>query len=831
MKLNHWIVIVSVASGLSADALTPGWDNINFARTSAPPQKLIWRADLSQAKMELREGAEGSLRVVDAGGEKALEIVKSNAKGRIVVTLPPFAVAKDAKLRLFANCASEDGDPELGEGFVRLYGKKEDLAYFMMPDERRDGGPYMQKMVNSPSGGSLRKLAYRMADSKTGTNITAAIVVSGPPCTSRWTNLGVEDHVLAKKAWNMRKQKLEPVDVTGGMIPAEAFDAKLAADIDHTAKIAKVDGCARLLIDGQAAAPVIFRGQTSKGGVITYAGGLHDRKGVHLQSVSVRFGRNERNPLGLWTKDGFDAKAGAEVVRTAMRLAPESNFILGLRLDAYPEWVDQHPSEVWTLADGRKVYGHHVHASFHVEHKKPKGKWYWPSYHSVVWREETKARLTELIAELKRQGLSKRIVGVHLAGYHDAQFATRHPDFSPCAVAAFVEWQKRTFGEVRWTAAPKFGTADYLDPVTNAHEVAYLRFVKQGPFHVQEDIARHIRRQFGKNIVVGRYCMSWGAAMFNGALDLDPFLLSDSIDFLVAQPSYTHRLPAVAIGSRIPTRSFHDNGKLFVNEFDLRTYGGFHGGETEQMVLRLSQAQDFPMWQSIHHKLAGQMMAQRMGWWYCDMSGLWFSPPEIVQDIADVNALVLGAERADGWRPSVAVATDEAGLLLRNGISHYYCGPEGRILDQIRSFASSGVPYDSCLVDDFLRHPEHAEPYRVIFFNGMHHRDAKREALLRRLAAKGVKCVFLSAAEPVSPMDFLRIVREAGGYVPARYGLEVDMNGSFVSVHALRGGRFDFILPRRCTVTNLKSGKVEVRDAEMLPLDLIAGETCWFRLD
>ena len=135
------------------------------------------------------------------------------------------------------------------------------------------------------------------------------------------------------------------------------------------------------------------------------------------------------------------------------------------------------------------------------------------------------------------------------------------------------------------------------------------------------------------------------------------------------------------------------------------------------------------------------------------------------------------------------------------------------------------------LVDDFLRHPEHAEPYRVIFFNGMHHRDAKREALLRRLAAKGVKCVFLSAAEPVSPMDFLRIVREAGGYVPARYGLEVDMNGSFVSVHALRGGRFDFILPRRCTVTNLKSGKVEVRDAEMLPLDLIAGETCWFRLD
>jgi hypothetical protein len=57
------------------------------------------------------------------------------------------------------------------------------------------------------------------------------------------------------------------------------------------------------------------------------------------------------------------------------------------------------------------------------------------------------------------------------------------------------------------------------------------------------------------------------------------------------------------------------------------------------------------------------------------------------------------------------------------------------------------------------------------------------------------------------------------------------MNGSFVSVHALRTGHFDFKLPRKCTVTNMKTGKVEVRNAEVLPLDLVAGETCWFSLD
>ena len=833
LKIVSLFAAAVVAVGLPAFAVTEGWDNINPSRTNLPPQKVYWKADLDSAKLELRDGAEGSIRVVEEGGKKKLVVSKTNDKGYALVTFPKFQVKSGTKMRVYGYCECYDGDPELGNGYMRLWGKKEDLSYFMLKEERRDGGPYMQKMVNSPKGGSIRKLAYREADKKTGTDITAAIVVSGPPSTSRWSDVGVEDYFAARNAWRNCKRTPDAIDLAKEMQPADRFDAALAADIEHTAKIAKVDGMARLLIDGKETAPVIYRGKVSSGTAtnITYAGGLHDAKGMHLQSMTVRFGRNPRNPSGIWTKDSFDAKAGADMVRTLMRLAPKSNFILGLRLDAYPEWVDMHPGEEWLLQDGRKVYGHHVHASQHISEKKPKNKWYWPSYHSVVWREEVKECLTKLIGELKAQGLSKRIVGVHLAGYHDAQFATRLPDFSPCAVAGFVEWQKKFLGKVKWTEAPKFGDADYLDPVANEHEAAYLRFMKHGPFHAQEDIARHIRKEFGKDIVVGRYCMSWGAAMFNGALDLDPFALSDSVDFLVAQPSYTHRLPGVAIGSRVPTRTFHDNGKLFVNEFDLRTYGGVLGGESEQMTLRLSQAVDFPMWESIHHKLAGQMMAQRMGWWYIDMSGRWFSPPEIVEDMAKVNGLVLGAERADKWMPSAAVATDESGLLLRNAMKNYYSGWEGAVQNQIRAFASSGVPHDSCLVDDFLRHPERAERYKVLFISGMRHKDAKRKALLERLGKKGVKCVFLSRENPVSPLDFHRIVKEAGGYVPADYGLEVDMNGSFVSVHALRTGRFDFRLPRKCTVTNMKTGKIEAKDALILPLDLVAGETCWFSLD
>ena len=824
---------------LLAAALTPGWDNINPDRREFPPQKVLWRADFDAAKLDLRDGAEGSIRVVVArDGTRKLEITKANDRGKMVVTVPPFKVAKGAKLRVSAYCECSDGDPDEGEAYLRLYGKTEDLSYFKDLDGRGPGGPRMQNMVNSAPGTRVRKLAHRLADKKTGTDITAAIVVAGPPSTSLWSDWLVEDKNASDKAWKTYRQSLAPKPVTTGFQPEDEFVRDLAADCEHMAKIERRNGHSRLIIDGRETPPVIYKGLVP--GIIGnesemyYAGGIHDKEGLRLQCISVRMGVTPKAPNQPWTKEGFNPAFGVETVRQAMRLAPHSLFILQLRLDAYPEWVDRHPTEAWLLADGRKVYGQHVHADFAIQSTRPKGKWYWPSYHSRVWREEVTAHAETLVAELKRAGLAKRIVGLHLAGYHDSQFSTRHPDFSPCAVEGFRAWQQERFGEIRWRDAPRFGSAPWLDPEADAHQIAYLTFVKQGPFHVQEKIARRLRHCFGKDIVVGRYCMGWGAAAFNGALDLWPFLLSKDIDFLVAQPNYANRIPGVALGTRIPTRSFHEHGKLFVNEFDLRTYGGVAGGESELRVLGLSQATDFPMWQSIFRKCAGQMMAQRMGWWYLDMSGRWFSPPEIAKDMGAVLREVLAAEADDAlghvWKPSVAVAMDERGMLLRNSIAHYYSSESKEAAAQVRGVAAAGVPFDLWMADDFAARPELALDYRIVVFSEMKSPDGKRKALLDRLAQAGVAVVFLDPSKRFSPREFAEMVRRAGGYVPAPYGLTVDMNGRFLSVHALKGGHYDFRLPRPLKVRNLKDGS-SLPASSVLPLDLIAGETCWFRLD
>ena len=83
----------------------------------------------------------------------------------------------------------------------------------------------------------------------------------------------------------------------------------------------------------------------------------------------------------------------------------------------------------------------------------------------------------------------------------------------------------------------------------------------------------------------------------------------------------------------------------------------------------------------------------------------------------------------------------------------------------------------------------------------------------------------------MSPEFFNHIVREAGGYAPVGpHALQVNMNGDFLSVHALATGTYDFRLPFACRVVNVKSGEDEEVSGGILKLDMTAGQTCWFEL-
>lgn len=94
---------------------------------------------------------------------------------------------------------------------------------------------------------------------------------------------------------------------------------------------------------------------------------------------------------------------------------------------------------------------------------------------------------------------------------------------------------------------------------------------------------------------------------------------------------------------------------------------------------------------------------------------------------------------------------------------------------------------------------------------------------------KGSRQVVFTEAGGVSGGAFNRLAVEAGAYVALPPDVaEVDMNGDFVSVHALRNGDCDFRLPFDCTVENLKTGRAEPVVCGCLRLRLDAGDTCQF---
>ena len=282
------------------------------------------------------------------------------------------------------------------------------------------------------------------------------------------------------------------------------------------------------------------------------------------------------------------------------------------------------------------------------------------------------------------------------------------------------------------------------------------------------------------------------------------------------------------------------------------------------------------------------------------------------------------------WRPSAEIVIDEEGGLLRNTLASYYNHDEQMMFtEQLRLLASSGVPYDTWLADDFIRKPELAEKYRVIVFAGMYSIDESRRKLIKRLKNGGRTLVFLSGTgisggddatglklvhqpapqnhvivqepgesvnvlsftdhwlltrylggsnfakcwqprrttveeEPgmrviarfakgnvpaiaekafktwksvivgsaggLTPQYFNRVVREAKGYAPVEGGLQVNMNGRFLSIHCLKSGEYDFKLPFTCNVRNLKNGKVS-GNADSIRLDMTPGETRWYTLE
>lgn len=721
--MNVFLLLAAVAGSL-------GWEDANPERQPLPIARELHRAPIAanQVSVEWREGATGEVAVVESEGRQSLRIRKANSCGyALVKSRAVFTAPAGARLRAFADCRVTASAADGSYGLLTMWSGDEDLSYFVKFDRNGRGGPKQTGLyVSAPKTPDRKLCHYEMAAEGP---VEIAIIVAGEPSVSYWSNWGVEDFTAAENQWKefARKRPFATNMPERVILTDEQLDAQLAAEPDHTARIETIDGVSRFVLDGEPVQPILLKYSMSRD-LRTFSGDIKlNAAGVKIFGTGVRLGYDPSSKRGFWTKDGFDVAGAAAVIRKAMCRAPNVKFLLTISVDPYPEFSSEHPDEIWVDHKGRRIIGDAGHAEYSQPKAVDDRHWYWVSYYSPSWRAAVKRRLSEFIAELKRQGLSKRIIGVHIAGFHDAQFSTAHPDHSAPAKATFAKWCK-------------------LNGRDLGSEEDFTVFQKQGPLIVQNALARHIKREFGKDIVIVRYCMTPFGGSYNATYDLTAFVNSEAIDILCAQPDYGRRVPGVPISHRVPLESFHRHGKYFLNELDLRTYGAHTPWEAELSCMTYSRAVDYPMWCATNRRLAGQMFAKRMGWWYLDMAGGWFDPDEIVADIKSTieTGRTLLAVKPSRWHSDVAIVVDEEGLLAKDLKERYYY-PDEQLQNGsgIQTLSASGVPTDYWLMEDFLSDPAVAKQYKTIVFFGMYRIDDRRAKLVAALATDRRRLIFL----------------------------------------------------------------------------------------
>lgn len=800
------LLVLGIVSSVMADSIpvTAGWENSNPKRREFPATAAVWTVPKDGLRVEMLGGAEGEVLF----NRDEIKIRKTNNHGRIVVKAPETRFKAKQVLRFMADVEVNSAKPDYAKGWLSAAEAGKPFKLENRTGRKRLGSGGLRKslMVNSVPGTPYRKYNHILVAKN---KLIPAIVVEGAASESVWRNWMAEDEDVAAESWARHLDKVRVPNRASEMMSDDKYTAMLASDIEHTAEIRTVDGRSVLFVDGKASVPVVYREGTMfhpPEGSVTYAGGPLVLQGVNIGVVTLTMS-------DYWSEEGFAAKDAAMCIRKAMRAANGAVTILGIKANIYPGFTRKYPNEVWIKSDGSVVYGNAGSCCLNYSTTgefNSTNVWPWISYASQVWQQAVKDAVGELFAELKNQNLTKRIVGVHFTGYHDGQFALPFEDHSPSAKAEY----KRFLAE----GNPNGG---------------YRYFCKQLGFRAQEKFVRHVKKLLNKPVLGVRWCMMPFGGDHTSSYDIGSFVRSDVMDVIVPQPTYPQRPPALAQGPRLPCATLHDHKKMMWYEFDLRTYAAYTTwGSSIVAAKGGGLCEDDIMWRTVFRKHAGIMTALGMGWWFYDMSGGWFRPDPIAEDIGKVvrfrEELLNGT--SSKWCPDTVIIVNEREMSLYNT-------RDGKKVPNVRSLvmkqwprtASSGVPYEVRLADDFVRRPELAKRYKAAILAAFLSPDVTAKKVVSILDSAGVKMYIVP--EGGYAAEFMNeFATEAGAYVATKPGLQVDMNGDFVSVHCIVPGRYDFNLPFPCRIVNVKSGKEEATANGVLPLNLTAGETCWFRI-
>ena len=689
----------------------------------------------------------------------------------------------------------------------------------------------------------------------------AQVDMAPDPATSRWTPGETREVRFTLPIPSWAPHGAVPIQVSA---LADGREAPVLAEIKLSTRIVRFaeepvrrsspvraevrphpDG-ARLIVDGQVMPSMIF-GLNNSMNLTFREFGEHAAVATGLYRLSIP--RVAMMPPEGVDEDAYYAMVGRQldqVVGQAARYFPNAYFLLALDTRRGADYSFRHPDDAMTLSDGRRA--------FH-------------SFASRRWIDACRRGVTRIVTHLRNSDYAGHVAGIVMASgaggetmyWNSRVNAPGTPreqvaagDFSAAAVTRLRErlrlryggdvealrraWRRPdiTFDDAMPDIAElrRADLGNFRDPAKGRMAMDFWESHSDAVADGLIAIAEAAKEACGGEWLVG----VWGfyslanyptqsgnnpAALHHlGGSSLARVLASPAIDYVAAIQHYIGVRAGTPVVTAVPAASFKKHGKVFVEEFDVRTFfvdSAFFNHmtcsqhETDQ-ILKRNFATAFA--RGDHCWFVGFTRFLTGG----RREAAWYSDERLIDDLNRFSRICAAAGWTNPSASEVALFVNNRDVVTMDLMESAATFVNAQYNTVFRELKQMGVPFDAYMLEDFSA--ETLAPYRVaVFLHAFYLSAARRADIRAALEAWGKTALFLYApgyVEPDAGLDVAGIEAltgiRAGLVDESRDDLKVRVEGNGLAAHEFGPYKYPYALrnPVVAPVFHIADGKATV---------------------